>query len=154
MEIDLTHEVSGRRGEVPQDKYGRRIVMAAALVTGLVAGGVVGVAIGKRSGQGGSVTLAHAALTGANHKAWLQWSLANFSSKNAQVRSVLVNELPAAIESPIITGRSITEFTTPLRCGGGPPQLTITWTDGDGQRSGLGYLVDKGDWTGLCGWQA
>ncbi|MGK5683178.1 hypothetical protein [Actinoplanes sp. URMC 104] len=151
MEIDLTHEVSGRGSAAPRKPYDRRLVMAAAaLAIGLVAG-AVGVTIGRRSNQGGSVTLAHAALTGANHKVRLQWSLANFSSEDAQVRSVLVDEMPVAIESPIIIGRSITEFTTPLRCGDEVPQLTITLTDGDGQRNGLGYLVDKGDWTRLCG---
>lgn len=151
MEIDLTDEVSGQRGDLPRDKYGRGIVVAAALMTGLVVGGTAGVAIGKKIEQGGLVTLSHAALTGANRKVWLQWSLANFSPKDAQVKSVLVNEAPVAIESPTIAGRTITEFTTALGCGAGAPQLTITWTDGDGQKSGLGYLVDKSDWARLCG---
>lgn len=151
MEIDLTQEVSGSGIDAPHDKNRLRIITAAALVIGLGAGSAAGVAIGKGSEQGGSVTLAHAALTRANPKVWLQWSLANFSSEDAQVKSVLVDEAPVVIESPTIAGRTITEFTTVLGCGGGAPQFTIIWVDGDGERSGLGYLVNKGDWARLCG---
>ena len=150
MEIDLMHEVSGSRIDARQDQYRRRIITAAALVIGLVVGGIVGVTIGKRSDQGGSVELAHAALEGTTRQAVLQWSLANFGSEDARVSSVLVDDVPAVVESPIVFGGSITEFTTALRCGGGAPQLTITWTDGDGRGSGLGYLVNKGDWARLC----
>jgi hypothetical protein len=65
--------------------------------------------------------------------------------------AVLVDDVPAVIESPTVVGMSITSFTTPLRCGNRDPQLAISVTGNDGQSHETGYLVNKGDWARLCG---
>lgn len=93
VEIDFTHEVSRARIDAAHDKHRRRIITAAALTIGLVVGGIVGVTIGKRSGQSGSVTWARVALAGTKQQVVLQWSLAEFGSEDAQMRSALVNDV-------------------------------------------------------------
>jgi len=150
VEIDLTHEVLGRRTDAPHDKYRRHIITAVTLVIGLVVGGVAGVTMRQKKDEIGSVLLASVSLAGTNLRPVLQWSLANFGSRDAQVQSVLVDEVRAVMESPTIRGRSITRFTTPLHCGNRDPQLAITVIGSDGQSHEMGYLVNKADWTRLC----
>ena len=151
MEIDLTPEVSGRRSSRSRDKYRHRIIVVAALMIGLVAGSVVGMAFGEKSADGGTVVFAGADLVEANRGVMLHWSLANFSSAAARVDSVRVDGGPATIGSPSIGGKAVAEFTTPLRCGDtGPPQFSIVVIDGDGQKQELGYLVDQAGWRRLC----
>jgi len=151
VEIDLTREVSGRRPSPSRDKYRYRIIVVAALMIGLAAGGLVGVAFGEKSAGGGVVVFTGADLVRANRVVMLHWSLANFSSAAARVDSVLVDGDPAAVGSPGIAGKAVAEFTTPLRCSdASPPQFSIVVIDGDDQKQELGYLVDQADWGRLC----
>jgi hypothetical protein len=151
VEIDLTPEVSGRRSSPTRDKYRHRIIVVAALMIGLVAGGLVGVAFGQKSAGRGAVVFTGADLVEANRVVMLHWRLANFSTSAARVNSVRVDGGPAAIGSPSVAGKAVAEFTTPLRCGDtGPPQFSIVVIDGDGQKQELGYLVDQAEWRRLC----
>ncbi|MCO8275921.1 hypothetical protein M1L60_35615 [Actinoplanes sp. TRM 88003] len=150
MEIDLTKEVSGRR---PSATHARHRLVVAALVVGLAGGGFLGAAAvaEPEDAGGGAVVFTGADLRIAGRVVVLRWSMANFSSAVATVDSALIDGRPAEFGPPDIPGKSVAEFTTPLRCGGDPPQLNVVVSHGDGQRDEVGYLVDRPEWNRLCG---
>jgi hypothetical protein len=151
VEIDLTHEVSERGPSASQDKHRYRIFVVAALTIGLVVGGLAGAAMTRQRSSGGAVVFTGARLVEVNRVVTLRWSLANLSSVDARVDSVLVHGEKAMVGPSDISAKSVTEFTTPLQCGNtAPPQLSIVIDNGEEKKSEIGYLVDRSEWNRLC----
>lgn len=153
MEIDLTQEASGHDAAPLVDRHRARIVIAATLTIGLLVGGGLGVAYGKRAAGRGSLVLTNTELvvSTARQTPTLRWSLANFAQSPGKIISVTVDGKAAPVTQSEISGNTLSDFSTDLQCASGKePQLTITLTDGDGVMHDFGYLVGKAEWKAIC----
>jgi hypothetical protein len=151
MEIDLTQEASGHHVAQFVDRHRTWIVIAATLAIGLVAGGGLGTAYGKKVAGGGTVVLVNTELVGGVQKPTLHWSLANFAGSPGKVVSVAVDGKIVPMAQSTISGNTLIDFSTGLQCdSGNGPQITIVFADGDGVMQNFGYVVDKAEWKKVC----